>query len=100
MDVEEACGFAFMFFYLRNKRKKNRRKYWIHPFLRDRSSRGVFFTHYVDLRNNPDKFYAYARMTVGTFDELFRRLKEKITGTTTRFRDCIPPEQKLLVTLR
>lgn len=100
MDVEEECAFALVALQLL-KRKRIKRQYWIHPFLRDRSSRGVFITHYTyaDLRRNPEKFFTYSRMSVESFDELLSFLKEEITGSTTRMRDCVPPEEKLLVTL-
>ncbi|KAE9522680.1 hypothetical protein AGLY_016902 [Aphis glycines] len=43
--------------------KKNRR-YWVHPFTDSRLLRGHFSTSFEDLRNNPDKFYNYFRMSV------------------------------------
>ncbi|XP_054259855.1 uncharacterized protein LOC128984546 [Macrosteles quadrilineatus] len=97
MDVEEAGALAYLFLKLRKRKKK--RSFWVHPFLRDRSTRGTFFTQYQDLRNNPDKFYTYSRMSVSSFDELLGRVEEKISGQSTRLRDSIPPEEKLLLTL-
>lgn len=97
MELEEAVG-VIMFLRLR-KRRKNRR-FWIHPMLRDRSTKGVFYTLYSDLRNNPDKFFIFVRMSIASFDELLQCLKDRLTGVDTTMRDSIPPEEKLVVTLR
>jgi hypothetical protein len=39
-------------------------------------------------------------MSIESFDELLLSLKEKLTGVDTNMRDSIPPDEKLLVTLR
>jgi hypothetical protein len=39
-------------------------------------------------------------MSVATFDELLECLRDKIAGENTPLRDCIPVEEKLIVTLR
>jgi hypothetical protein len=78
MELEEAGALIFLFSRLRERRKK--RRFWVHPILKDRSTKGIFYTLYSDLRQNPDKFFIFARMSIASFDELLQCRKEKLTG--------------------
>jgi hypothetical protein len=98
MKLEEASALILLFSRLRKRRKK--RRFWIHPILKDRSTKGIFYTLYSDLRQNPDKFFIFARMSITSFDELLQCMKEQQTGVDTNMRDSIPPEEKFMVTLR
>jgi len=53
------------------------------------------------LREDPDKFFNYFRMSATTFDELLHeRLKVTLQRQDTFMKECIQPEQMLAVTLR
>ena len=91
--------------YLLRKRRaslkrKFRRKYWIHPILRDRSLHGMYFTLFPELRNNPGKFYNYFRMSIENFDYLVSKLKPKIKKRNTLMRSSVSAEERLVITLR
>jgi len=99
MEVEELACVAYLYSRVVRKRKKNR-KYWVHPLLSDRSTKGLFNLFYNDLRKYEDKFFNYLRMSVNSFDELMEKLQEDLTGQQTNMRECISPLEKLVVTLR
>lgn len=50
------------------------------------------------LRKHEEKFFNYCRMSVKSFDELLTLIRQQIEGQNTNFRDCICPEEKLMVT--
>jgi hypothetical protein len=98
MDLEEvACICALE---LRRRRKRRKQKFWVHPITSQRLMKGFFYTLYEDLRRHPKKFFNYYRMSVNSFDELLLLLRPTITYRNTRWRDSIPPEERLSVTLR
>lgn len=67
----------------------------VYPNLSQRSSKGHFATLYQDLRQHPEKFSQFCRITVQTFDKLLEELQSGLT-----LQDGILPEERLLVTLR
>lgn len=78
--------------------KRRRKKVWVHQFNEDRSA-GEFFKTCQPLRNYPDKFKDYHRMTIETFDYILEGIKDDVTGQSN-FRVCIGPEEKLTITIR
>lgn len=79
---------------------KTKRSLHVHPLLRDRLEKGLFYTLYDDLRQDDKKFLQYFRMSKTSFDELLENVKEEITGMDTILRKAIPAEEKLALTLR
>lgn len=75
-------------------------RYWVHPYIDDRLTRGGFITLFSDLRENPDKFFNYFRMSVQSFDELAYKITDMIKSQDTWMRLSIPPLEMLAVTLR
>ncbi|KOB72261.1 putative nuclease HARBI1-like protein [Operophtera brumata] len=67
MDVDEAL--VVMYYYLRRKREKTakKRKYWVHPILKERFSLGTFQNLTTELRSDEIKFFTYFRMSITTF---------------------------------
>jgi hypothetical protein len=99
MEVEELACVAYLYSKVLRKRKK-KRKFWVHPLLSDRSTKGLFNLFYNDLRKYEDKFFNYLRMSIKSFDELLELLQQDLTGQQTNMRECISPVEKLVVTLR
>jgi hypothetical protein len=97
MEVEVIV--ALLFHHIR-RRKKRTRRYWIHPMLLERATRGAFHLLYCDLRKHDTKFLNYTRMSVGSFDQLLQLIRKEIEVGDTNFRQSIRPEEKLMVTLR
>ena len=54
---------------LRIRKKKIRRRYWVHPTYSCRLLKGKFYTLYENLREHPIKFFSYFRMNISTFDD-------------------------------
>ncbi|XP_047510278.1 protein ANTAGONIST OF LIKE HETEROCHROMATIN PROTEIN 1-like [Pieris napi] len=95
--VEIAC---VIYYYSRKQRKKNKKRYWIHPLLETRNEFGQFASCFQELKKHQDKFFGYVRMSVSSFEELLTVLYVTIKGQDSKFRDCIQPEEKLVITLR
>ncbi|CAL9705130.1 unnamed protein product [Knipowitschia caucasica] len=89
----------FVLLSVLEKRKKRKRRYWVHPILRSRAERGEYHL-LTDLRGYPDRFKSTFRMSVAQFDALLTTLAPHIRKKTTNFRDPIGPEQRLAVCLR
>ena len=54
---------------LQIRKKKNRRRYWVHPIYSCRLLKGKFYTLYENLREHPIKFFSYFRVNISTFDD-------------------------------
>ncbi|XP_075711692.1 uncharacterized protein LOC142748488 [Rhinoderma darwinii] len=79
---------------------RKRRRYWVHPIVSQRPRKGHFHTLYDDLRQHPEKFHNFCRMSISSFDCLLSDLGPGITLQDTNMRQCISPEERLIVTLR
>ena len=82
------------------KKKKAKREYWVHPINQKREELGEFHQLCSELRQYPDRFYTYFRMTPDQFDELLLLLKPSIEGVGCNWRKSICPAQRLAVCLR
>ena len=82
------------------RRQRAERRWWVHPINQSRLIFGEYHHLMPDLRNDEDKFYRYLRMEFQPFDELLQRIQIYIQRRHTKFRTCIEPEQRLVVTLR
>lgn len=77
-----------------------RKKTWVHTYNLRRQQEGEFVRIYQKLRQHPDKFYLYLRMSVEAFD-LLRNLTEcNLQRSSTNFREAISAEQRLVITVR
>nr|CAI5838145.1 unnamed protein product [Callosobruchus analis] len=54
----------------------------------------------MDLQQHDDKFFNYLRMSESSFDGFLQKLSPAVSGTTNKFRPCISPKEKLVITLR
>ncbi|XP_040178942.1 putative nuclease HARBI1 [Rana temporaria] len=102
---QNVTSFVMMYYVWRKKsltRKMSARgrRYWAHPMLLKRPSEGFFALQYADLRRYPPKFFNFTRMTITTFDYLLEKLHPRLYRTNTDMRLAVPPEERLLITLR
>lgn len=100
MEVEELACVAYLCSKVIRRRNKKKRKFWVHPILSDRSTKGLFNLFYSDLRKYEDTFFNYLRMSIKSFDKLLELLQQDLMGQQTNMRECISPVKKLVVTLR
>jgi len=98
MDFLETAAVCAL--VLRTRKKKTGRRYWVHPIYSCRLLKGKFYTLYENLREYPIKFFSYFRMNISTFDELLRLDGPAVSYQNTNFRLCIPPEERIAVTIR
>jgi hypothetical protein len=61
------------------------RRWWIHPINQGRPNKGEFHTLYPQLREHPDRFKEYLRMTPDQFDELCLRLQKRLIDFSNFF---------------
>ncbi|XP_069588524.1 uncharacterized protein [Ranitomeya imitator] len=96
-----ACAFAWEQDRNRERwRRRQRRRFWRHPIIELRESRGAYHTLYGGLNANPEKFHEYTRMSQDSFRDLLARVQGAIRRQDTQLRRAIPPEERLLVILR
>lgn len=72
----------------------------MHPITKERKNMGFFYTLYKELVNDPEKFFNFIRMSEETFQELLLFIKDQCSKKNSTMRECIPVEEKLLITLR
>ncbi|KAM4052832.1 recQ-mediated genome instability protein 1 isoform 2-T2 [Anomaloglossus baeobatrachus] len=72
----------------------------VYPTVPQRSPKCHFATLYQDLRQHPEKFSQFCRISLQTFDKLLEELCSGLTRQDTSTRQSILPEEQLLVTLR
>ncbi|XP_012521454.1 protein ALP1-like isoform X2 [Monomorium pharaonis] len=65
----------------RNRLKENRRtaRWWIHPIIRERFEQGAYENLILELRNDPERFFNFHRMSHNQFDQLLAVVESQIT---------------------
>lgn len=91
---------AMWLLYRRIKRRRIKRKWWIHPINQSREHSGTFYTLFEELRRDGTKFFNFFRMSIESFDELHEKMKNKIQRQNTKMRNCIQSRERLALTLR
>lgn len=91
---------AMWLLYRRVKRRRIKRKCWIHPINQSREQTGTFYTLFEELRRDGSKFFNFFRMSIASFDELHEKLKNEIQHQNTKMRNSIPSRERLALTLR
>lgn len=71
----------------------------VHEMNKERYKYGEFYNLYEEYRRYPDKFYEYTRMSVQTFDYIFRHIDVHLQNHMKSKRVVTNPE-KLFLTLR
>ncbi|CAI6350554.1 unnamed protein product [Macrosiphum euphorbiae] len=82
------------------KKKTTKRKYAVHPLNGERRRKGQFQQIYGDLRQYPEKFFSFYRMSTQTFDEMLSIVKPNLSKLDNIKNDTITPEERLTITLK
>ena len=99
---------------LRNERNKRRiiavyflltlqyleRDFWVHPINENRYIKGEFYTLYQELRQYPEKFFRWYRMSMEQFDFLLGKLKPGLQKQNNNYRDSICAEERLVAKVK
>ena len=92
---------ALKIWYLLQKADTRGRSCSVNLINKDRSTLGEFHHLYHQLRNDPEKFHAYFRMTIPTFDYILDKIQDRLLKKWTNFnRQPINPTERLVITLR
>ncbi|RVE40776.1 hypothetical protein evm_014574 [Chilo suppressalis] len=101
MNSETAVVLWLAYRRWKNRKRRERRRFNVHPILRDRMTHSMFITLCPKLRKHGEKFFNYFRMSVTSFDELLEIIQEDLTPCQNYVvRDTVSAEEKLVITLR
>ncbi|XP_069358039.1 uncharacterized protein [Maniola hyperantus] len=101
MDSDKAVVLWLAYRRWRRRKRRESRRFNVHPILRDRMTHSMFITLYPKLREYSEKFFNYFRMSVTSFDDLLEIIKEDLTPCQNYVvRDTVSAEEKLVITLR
>nr|XP_039254584.1 protein ALP1-like [Styela clava] len=90
-----------LLYLLRQKRRRRKRLYWVHPILQRRNELGEFSRLVKELELERESyFFQYFRLSTEKFRELARLIGPKIARLDTNWRKSISAEQRLAITLR
>ena len=81
-------------------RRQKHHRYWVHPINQSHQQFGEFHTLYKDLRNYPDRFYTYYRMSTEQFDYILAQIEHLIYKLNTNWQHSISVEEKLAICIR
>lgn len=85
----------------KNKYNKKRKRLWQKKWLREREKYSdVKLLKELRASNEHDDYQNYLRMSSNTFDDLLRRLEPYLNKQDTVMRNSIPPNERLVATLR
>ena len=82
------------------RRRRARRRFWVHPIVARRPEQGCYEQLYAELRQDGLKFQEYFRLSVEQFDWVLDRVKSQIEKQDTNWREAISPAARLAICLR
>lgn len=85
--------------YIRSRRRRNSRKYWIHPYIQ-RNLRCRLFIAAKELQESDAKFLAFYRMSKESYITLVEIITPALQHQNTNMRECVSAEERILITLR
>ena len=86
--------------YLRcRKKKKKHSKFWVHPYIYKNFNRRLFIAA-KELSEDDSKFQTFYRMSKNTFTDLVLIVGPSIQKQNTNMRECVSPEERIMITLR
>eukprot|EP00112_Aurelia_sp_Birch-Aquarium-sp1_P001674 Seg1181.5 transcript_id=Seg1181.5/GoldUCD/mRNA.D3Y31 product="Protein ANTAGONIST OF LIKE HETEROCHROMATIN PROTEIN 1" protein_id=Seg1181.5/GoldUCD/D3Y31 len=81
-------------------RKKGRR-FWVRKIFAERKEKGEYYTLVRDLRlHDQEIFFRYFRMSPTTYEKLLGYVGADLKKVTTKMREPVGPDERLLITLR
>ena len=100
MDSRQALAFIVAY-KISKKRKVKKRECWVRKWVNRRNELGPCSTLVNELRlEDAQKFKNFIRMSAMQFEFPLDLVKHRIVKEDTKFRDAIPVQDRLMVTLR
>ena len=83
-------------------RRKRQHKWWVKPINSIESKKlGEYEVLFLSLvKDDRHLFHKYLRMSPERFDQLLQQIRPEIEKKDTQFRECIPAEKRLVITIR
>nr|CAH7753351.1 unnamed protein product [Callosobruchus chinensis] len=101
MDLDTAVLLWRAYRQWKLRKRRERRRFNVHPILRDRMTHSMFITLYPKLREHSEKFFNYFRMSVTSFDDLLNIIQEDLAPCQNYVaRDTVSATNKYVHTLR
>jgi len=89
-----------LFLLYRHRKRRRKGLYWVRPVIQKREEFGAFYRLLRELRDEANKFLNYFQMSVSSFDEMHRRLKESLRRRNSKMWNCIQHVEMLAVAIR
>ncbi|KAJ8911897.1 hypothetical protein NQ315_012311 [Exocentrus adspersus] len=86
-------------YLVRRRMQRKRRSCWVNSILSERQRLGEFHHLHTQFLKSREKFADYYRMNIETFQYILNSIEPSITKWSN-FRESIPPDERLAVTLR
>ena len=92
---------VLLYWYRRRSRRRQNRRFWVHPINQESVRTITFEKLFENLRNDEKMFFNYFRMSIESFEKLLTRLENsRLTKSNTNMRKCISTKMKLAICLR
>lgn len=99
-DDSDSDSFLVKMWILTRRRK---RRYGVHPLNQERPCYGYFHQYYQRLKNYPERFFKYLRMSQPTFKYILNLIEPEIVKQLKirpNIVNAISVEERLVLTLR
>lgn len=83
---------------IKRRMKRTNRRWWMHPINAHRNILGFFYTSFQELKNHPDKFFDYTRMSLEVFNKLLIKIAPSLEKNSRR--ESLSPEHRLAIEVR
>jgi hypothetical protein len=91
---------SVVLFLCRHRKRRLNWLHWVHPIIKKKRKNSVSFTHYlVNYEMTQTGFFNYFEMSVSSFDEMHRRMKESVQSCSSKMKNCIQPVEMLAVAI-
>ncbi|XP_070854460.1 putative nuclease HARBI1 isoform X4 [Drosophila suzukii] len=81
------------------EKRTQRRKYWVSPYLKERSFKGRYASDFQNLVNTPSMFFENFHMPESSFNALFGLVEQHLIPKRNTRPDAIPLKAKLAIVL-
>lgn len=86
-----------LYYYYRRRRRQ--RRFWVHPYI-EKNINCRLFVAAKELEHSDSKFRALYRMSKESYLELINIVSPGIRQRDSNMRECVSPEERILITLR